>query len=96
MILLLLAQAVSDQPDTRLAAPDIVLDARAQIREVRIEQRGEARLTVSGAPGSDIRVEKPAGDGRTRLRNVDVSVRAEARVADPRENPQGAETAHPN
>ena len=90
MILLLLLQAAA-QPQ-----PDIVFEARAQVRDVRIRQAGEASLEVRGGPGSDVRVDKPQSQGRTRLRNVDVAVRAEARVADPQENPQEAETAQPN
>jgi hypothetical protein len=105
MILLLLAQAVT-QPDAGLS-PDIILDARAQIREVRIEQRGQTSLTVRGGPGSDVRIEKPATQGATRLRNVDVAVRAEAMIAEPQEvesrsangqaqeNPEAPETASP-
>ena len=87
---LLLLQATA-QPSA-----DIVLDARAQIRDVRIRQSGETSVEVRGGPGSDVRVDKPQTQGRTRLRNVNVSVRAEARVADPQENQQPAETAQPN
>lgn len=90
MILLMLAQAAVQTP------PDIALEARVQAREVRIEKRGEASLEVRGGPGSEVRVEAPEANGRTRLRNVDVTVRAEARVSDERENPQASETGQPN
>ena len=88
--ILLLAQAA--QPTT---PPDIQLDARVRAREVRIEQSGETSLEVRGGPGSDVRVDKPAANGRQRLRNVDIRVQAEARVADPKQNPQQTETPEP-
>ena len=89
MLVLILLQAAT-------AAPDIELDIRVQAREVRIERSGTTSLSVTGGPGSDVRTDKPAADGRRRLRNVDVRVRAEARVADPRQNPARPETADPD
>ena len=71
MLLLMLLQAAAQ------TFPDIVLDARAHVREVRIERRGETSLEVTGGPGSDVVVHKPETRGRSRLRNVDVAVRAE-------------------
>ena len=91
MIPFLLLLQTAAQPSA-----DIVLDARAQIRDVRIRQAGETSLEVHGGPGSDVQVDKPQSQGRTRLRNVNVSVHAEARVADPQENRQTPETARPN
>ena len=88
MLFLLLVQAAA-------VAPDIQLDARVTAREVRISRRGETSLDVHGGPGSDVRVEKPRTQGRQRLRNVTVNVHAEARIADPRQNPPPAETASP-
>ena len=78
-------------------APDIELNAHATVREVRIRQRGETSLEVHASPdaGSDVRVQKPETRGRERLRNVTVDVHAEARIADPRENPPPEETARP-
>jgi hypothetical protein len=87
MLILLLIQAVQ--------APDIQLDARVHAREVRIERRGEARLEVTGGPGSDVRTVKPSAEGRTRLRDVDIEVHAEAWVADPARIPASPETASP-
>lgn len=89
MLLLMLLQAAAQ------TSPDIVLDARAHVREVRIERRGETSLEVRGGPGSDVVVHKPETRGRSRLRNVDVAVRAEARIADPEENTQPVETPQP-
>lgn len=91
LIIALLLQAAAAPP------PDIELNARATVREVRVRQRGEASLAVRAGPdaGSDVRVEKPPANGRTRLRNVTVNVHAEARIADPRQNPQAAETPTP-
>ena len=88
MLLLLMFQAAA------APAPDIQLDVRATIRDVRIQRRGETRLEVSGGPGSDVRVERPDSNGRTRLRNVVVRVQAEARIADPLQ-PQRAQEPEP-
>jgi len=88
MLFLLLVQAAA-------AAPDIELNARVTARDVQIRQRGETSLEVRGGPGSDVRVEKPEARGRQRLRNVTVNVHAEARIADPRQNPPPQETASP-
>jgi hypothetical protein len=90
-LLILLQAATATSP-----AADIELDVRVQAREVRIERSGTTSLTVSGGPGSDVSVDKPAADGRRRLRNVDARVRAEARVADPRQNPPAPETGSPD
>ncbi|MEA3014479.1 MAG: hypothetical protein QOD42_3024 [Sphingomonadales bacterium] len=92
MLLFLLLQAAA----APAPAPDIQLDARVTAREVRIRQSGETSLEVRGGPGSEVRVDKPRGQaGRQRLRNVTVTVHAEARIADPRQNPGPAETASP-
>ena len=90
MILLILIQAAAQTP------PDIAFEAHARIREVRIEQRGETSLEVRGGQGSVVRVDRPDSAGRNRLRNVDVTVHAEARVEDPRENVQAPETPRSN
>jgi hypothetical protein len=90
MLLLLLIQAAAAAP------PDIQLDARATVREVRIRQRGETSLELRGGPGTDVRVVKPEANGRQRLRNVTVEVHAEARIADPAQNPRPPETTSPN
>jgi hypothetical protein len=87
MLLLLLMQAAA-------SPPDIQLDVRATVRDVRIEQRGETKLEVRGGPGSDVRVERPDSNGRNRLRNVVVRVQAEARIADPLP-PQAAQEPEP-
>ena len=93
MFLLILVQAAT----AATSPPDIELDARVQAREVRIERSGTTSLTVTGGPGSDVRTEKPAANGRRRLRNVEVRVRAEARVADPRQiPPPPSETGSPD
>jgi hypothetical protein len=64
--------------------PDIELQVDASVRRVTIERRGEARLEVRGGEGSIVDVEAPQADGRRQLRNVNVRVRAEARIAEPR------------
>lgn len=80
----LLLQAAAAQP-----APDIELQIDASIRRMRIDRQGEASLEVHAEPdgGSDVRVAAPEANGRRTLRNVNVRVRAEARIADA-PNPQ--------
>ncbi len=82
-------QAAAAQP-----APDIQLNIDANIRRVTIERSGEASLEVTGGERSVVRVEAPEANGRRTLRNVNVRVRAEARVADPQNAPE-AETQPP-
>jgi hypothetical protein len=91
LFLALLIQAASEPP------PDIQFQARVTARDVRIERSGEASLTVRAVPdaGSDVRVESPAAPQSGRLRNVTVTVDAEARIADPRQNREPAETTEP-
>ena len=90
LVLLLAAQAASP-------APDIALDVRVQAREVRIEQRGQATLELRANPdgGTVENAEKPDAPGRRRLRNVDVRVQAEARIADPAQAAPATETPSP-
>ena len=92
-LLLLQAAAQAQSP------PDIELNIDASVRRLRIERRGEASLEVSGGEGSLVEVDAPEANGRRTLRNVNVRVRAEARIADPN-NPQAqirgeAETDRP-
>jgi len=80
--------------------PDIQLRIDVHADRVRIERQGEASLVVSGGEGSAVRVEAPEADGRRTLRNVDVRIEAEARLADPAnaspaQNSEPAETAEP-
>ena len=81
MLLLILAQAAVAQ-----TPPDIELNANVRARSVTIEKRGDARLTVTTSPdggGNIVDVRAPDAEGRKTLRNVEVRVRAEARIADP-------------
>jgi hypothetical protein len=91
--LLLLAQIAGQ------AAPDIEIGARVQARSVTIEKKGEAELSVTTDPeGANlVEVAAPEANGRRTLRDVDVRVRAEARIADPAapENVGGEETTEP-
>ena len=94
LTVLLLLQAAAPQP-----APDIQLHVDVHADRVRIERSGEASLEVRGGEGSVVNVEAPEANGRRTLRNVDVRIRAEARIADPR-SPQAqinaeAETPRP-
>ena len=77
MTFLLLLQAA--------AHPDIQIGARLSAERVTIEQKGVASLEVASSPEGSNRVvvEAPRADGKRILRNVQVSVDAEARIADP-------------
>ena len=65
--------------------PDIELNARAQIRELRIEQQGEARISLRAEPsaGDKVAVERNLPKGERRYRNLDIKLSAEARLAAP-------------
>jgi hypothetical protein len=88
ILTLLLLQAAAQQ------APDIELNATVRARRVTIEKQGEASLTVKGGPDSIVDVRAPKANGRKTLNNVEVRVRAEARIADPAQAPKnnGPET----
>ncbi len=79
MLLFILLQAAAAQ------APDIELGARVRARSVTIEKQGNASLTVTTSPdgGNVVDVRAPRANGRKTLRNVEVNVRAEARIGDP-------------
>jgi hypothetical protein len=77
-----------------LPAPEIQLDFRATARRVVIDNRGEASLTLrtsaNGAQGEGDIVDIQAPElpqGRRELNNVEVRVRAEARIPDPGAQP---------
>lgn len=79
MLILILALQVAQ-------TPDIELNATVRARQVTIEKQGDARLTVTTSPdagGNLVDVRAPKANGRKTLRNVDVQVRTEARIADP-------------
>jgi hypothetical protein len=75
---------------TAAQAPDIELFARARARSVTTEKQGNASLTVRTEPdgGNVVDVRAPKANGRKTLRNVEVDVRAEARIAGPGRTPQ--------
>jgi hypothetical protein len=79
MLLFILLQAAAAQ------APDIELGARVRARSVTIEKQGNASLAVTTSPdgGNVVDVRAPRANGRKTLRNVEVNVRAEARIGDP-------------
>ena len=83
MLLLLLLQAGAQ-------APDIELNADIRARSVTIEKQGEASLKVTTSPdgGNLVNVQAPKANGRKTLKNVNVKVRAEARIADPQRAPK--------
>lgn len=77
LMALLLAQAAS--------LPDIEIKAQVQARSLTFEKRGHADLTIRAEPeGANIvEVHAPRASGRKTIRNVAVSVSAEARIAEP-------------
>lgn len=67
-------------------APDIELDIRATAKSVEIERKGEVRLEVRAEPEESSQVQaqvRPANTGATKLKNVEVTIHAEASIADP-------------
>ncbi|HEX8578647.1 MAG TPA: hypothetical protein VF655_03520 [Allosphingosinicella sp.] len=93
LLALLLAQAAAAQ-----APPDIELNIRARAKSAEIERKGEAKLQVIAEPDARSHVEarvEPLPEGRTSLRNVEVNVRAEARIGEGVEIDAKAETAAP-
>ena len=68
---------------------DIELTARAQVRDLRIEQQGEARVRLRAEPsaGDKVAVERNLPKGQRRYRNLDIKVSAEARLARDRSQP---------
>lgn len=91
LFVLALAQpAPAPAPAPAAAPPDIQLDIRATARRVVIENDGRVELrlhtAVNGREGEGNRVEvqgPQVPQGRTTLNNVEVRVRAEARIPDP-------------
>lgn len=65
--------------------PDLQLNANVRARSVTVEKQGNAHLTVTTSPdgGNLVDVRAPKANGRKTLRDVNVSIRAEARVGDP-------------
>ncbi len=95
LVALLLLQAAQPTPAPAAAAPpEIQLDARVTARRVVVESRGRTSLTVrtavNGREGENNVVEVEAPElpqGRRELNNVEVRVRAEARIQDPLAQP---------
>ena len=92
MIVLLLALVQGAAPPA-----DIEFNATLRARSLVIEKKGETRLTVRTAPqgANVIDIQAPRADGRVRIPNPVVTVRVEARIADPSQYPAAQETAPP-
>lgn len=75
---------------TAAELPDLQLHATIRARSVTVEKRGDAQLTVTTSPdgGNLVDVRAPKANGRKTLRNVEVNIRAEARVGDPNTAPK--------
>ncbi len=91
---LLLLQPTQPAPAPAAAPPEIQLDARVTARRVVVESRGRTSLTVRTAvngregEGNIVHVQAPElPQGRRELNNVEVRVRAEARIPDPLAEP---------
>src|SRR4028118_1621823 len=94
LAVILLLQAVQPAPappPVSLPPPEIQLAFRASARRVVVDNRGETSLTLrtstNGVEGEGNIVEVQAPElpqGRRELNNVEVHVRAEARIPDPR------------
>jgi hypothetical protein len=65
--------------------PDIEFHASVRARSLTIEQKGEASLTVTTDPPgtSVVDVRAPRANGRKTIRNPAITVRIEARIANP-------------
>jgi hypothetical protein len=91
LLVLALLQAASQ-------APDIEIGAKIHARSVTIEKKGEAHLKVHTDPdagGNIVDVQAPKANGSKTLKNVEISVRAEAHIADPGQNKAEVETPQP-
>ena len=90
LLALLLLQAQAATP------PDIQIGANVRAPSLTIEKKGEASLTLRTQPEGNniVDVEAPKANGRRTIRNANVMVRAEARIADPL-NPERVETSAP-
>jgi len=100
--LLLLQTAQPAPPPPPTALPEIQLDARVTARRVVIENEGEVdlqlRTSLNGREGEGNVIEVDAPDvpeGRRVLNNVEVRVRAEARIPDLLEAPGTQEPPPP-
>ena len=91
LLALLLLQAQAATP------ADIQIGADVRARSLTIEKKGEASLTLRTQPEGDniVDVEAPKANGRKTIRNVNVTVRAEARIADPLKPEVKVETSAP-
>jgi hypothetical protein len=89
-------------PTGAAAQPDIELDIRATARRIVVENKGEVDLTLrtslNGREGENNLIDVRAPDlpqGRRELDNVEVRVRAEARIPAPRDAAPRQEPATP-
>jgi hypothetical protein len=82
-------------------APDMQLNGNVRAKSVTIEKRGNVSLNVVTSPdgGNLVDVRASKGVAAKELRNVEVNVRAEARIGDPvaapENNPPRPETSQP-
>jgi uncharacterized protein (DUF58 family) len=93
IVALFLLQAAAAPP------PDIELNVHATARSVEIESKGKTELIVHAGPDAGSKVETrvtPRAEGAAKLNNVEVNIRAEARLTDPQQNPDEVETSRPD
>lgn len=99
MIWMLLALQAAQAEPPPAGPPDIELNIHATARSVTIETKGKTELVVHAGPDAGSKAETritPPANGATSLRNVDVTIHAEARIADPQTNKDDAETSGPD
>jgi hypothetical protein len=99
MIWILFALQAAQAEPPSAGPPDIELNVHATARSVTIETKGRTELSVRAAPDAGSKVEArvtPPANGATRLKNVEVNIHAEARIADSKQNPDEAETSRPD
>jgi hypothetical protein len=101
MMIALLLQAAQPAP-AATALPDIQLDFSASARRVVVENKGQVDLTirtaVNGQAGEQNVVDVQAPElpqGRRELNDVNVRVRAEARIPAPGTVPEEQEPTEP-
>lgn len=74
--ILLTAKALAPTGEPPSAPPDVELKARAEAREVSIEQEGPIRLELRAEPGlTDVKVERSQPPGATSYRNLTIDAR---------------------
>ena len=70
------------------APADIEIRASVRARALTIEKAGEAKVSVTADGRNLVSIEAPKASGRKQVANPVIKVDIEARIADPRGDPQ--------